>query len=232
MNDRERGEEVLLDKNDFWVWSCKREKYVKMKLNITFLRHWRSSFELVGEVKLEDLFCIMRNMSPDLRLAISLVTGTGRSFSNNLEEWQTTKNPDLSEMKDVSAIVLSKLIEINNYGKIKKPSVSVSLGCNGENPNSKIPWGLEFTRWSELAQLPIRIVDHVELEETKWKKCKKVFYERTINREIDKVKIRKLYDSFSLSDFFCCLFDDLCFCDHSKVKFARNSSDVAEARKK
>lgn len=175
---------VILKKDGFYY--KENGKQLPIKFNTDFFVFWEERIEIEGEVTLERLCDILRKDEQALQL-ISYLT------RSNLKEYFKELKKD-GEKNKIEYIEISKHFEKNKYEENGNSEVSVVLHCSGIENSEGI--AIEFCNWSSLKHLPIKISNEgIFMEDYNYK-----------SRE-------KINTWFTVSQFFNCLFGELCFFD-------------------
>ena len=189
---------IILNKNDFFIkeWNEEIEKYDTFKLNdgMDLISNWRSTFEIEGTITLKDLMTVLKGYGESIIRMIEMLTQCNiMEFIYEMDENDSKK--DNLECKHIeikkyyevwyfkNKVIFNESIEC--FGKMKQPED----GC--EN------CALEFSNWSNLQNLPIKLNKNLTL--TVLKK----------DYKLNKEYATETY--FTLGVFFNALFDELCF---------------------
>lgn len=236
---------IILTKDGLWTdeWVFDKVKdegdYVRTKLildNHLFFAAWNGPLTIEGEVTLTDLVKLLKSMHPLVLQFIGVVCGANLEVYLNQD---LTPVPDDDDGSKLKYIEVYKFYETCNYdGKTWEMSESVSahgIGApweeafEGQYKDTPVEdrgraYALEFTHWSKLMNLPIRLLNPSSLSTTTYKKLDKPkktgFFDKdgnirgegwTRDTEYVGTETKEMEVTYTLGDFFNGLFNELCF---------------------
>lgn len=195
---------VILKKNGFikkeWDYEKREHNEISMPFDLEFFKYWRSTIEIVEPVALENIVNIIKNADEDVITLFQMLIQC--NFSAFVDEVEKDFKPD----KDLNAIVIKRHTSVKEYKKHKDIDFTDNFICSGRYTNPRqdkhsdhvdFYCALDFTPWYKLKHLPLVIDKNTNI----------TYYDKNYNL-VNEIEAET---DISVSDFFCALFDELCF---------------------
>ena len=222
---------VVLRQDGFYSkdWDPKTKGYDEVLIDLsspemTLLAHWNSFFEIEGQVILADLVRLLRMMSQPLRIVVGKIAQANIDAYIAPEETMAIAGDD-----HLAFIEVYRGIDIDvqpdgsrefsasesAHGVLKTPM------CDPHDPMLTYSTvAIEFTPWSQLISVPIRVKQKTSMTTTFYRLCTEEEKKRDVELygkhsaesvTLDRWEEQDIEITFSLGEFFSGIFDELCW---------------------
>lgn len=207
---------ILLKKDGLWLREWEERKWQSCPMSLhpeDFFPHWNDPFEIKGRVTLQNLVDnVLLKLHPQTRLIVDSITDA------NLEDYLRPEQlvPKRERKCEVKGIEVYKTFELSNFREVKEWDFEEgNVSAHGLGKGEEGPFAIEFDPWAHLLHLPLSLQTTAKLCTSTFKKCrpKKLIkgWGLTSDRESVSYENQEIFVSFTLGEFFCGLFNELCF---------------------